>query len=1518
MPNHEVAMPDDRDDRERRLDEILGAFLADEAKGLAPSPSELIAGHPELARELTSFFADRRKVQCLLEPLLPPQAAATAAPAAAQDPTRTQTADVGPAEDAGTAAPDGDGRGRAAEPGIGGLPRSFGKTSGGDVLETIAAAVGPVPRVLLRDTDAAPGASVFRPGRDTGADPSVRYRIDGEIARGGMGAVLKGFDADLCRDVALKVLREDFLDNHELVRRFVEEAQIGGQLQHPGLVPIYELGTLSDRRPFLAMKLVKGQTFAALLEARPSPASELPRFVGIFQQVCQTVAYAHARGVIHRDLKPSNVMVGGFGEVQVMDWGLAKILDRSEGGGGAPASVPGDTVVQTSRTYWLEGASMPGEVLGTPAYMAPEQARGEIHREDTRCDVFGLGSILCEILTGRPAFTGPNVLEIQRRAAQGELSEAFIRLDACGQDPELVTLARDCLAPDRELRPRDAGVVSDRIAAYENGLEQRFRMAELERAAEQARAEEAARRAAVERQRRRLTVLLAATIIAMLTLGVGSWAFQARQRAERIAVATRAVSRALSDAQLLLGQARASASGDLSKWTEAMAAARGAASLLAGSEVDAVTRTQIQAAIRSLLDEGQVAEARIAAEKADRRMLDQLAAIRQGLDYLVEQRRIGEVRFAAAFRDYGIDVDRLPPAEAGAMIASRPTAVELVAAIDEWTFNRRSLNEEAGANRLMMVARAADPDPWRTQTREALARRDLPALLQRASTIDLDKVPPYTAQRLGHGLVELGEPRRAVSLLRALQRRNPGDYWITIDLIHALSALKPPPHEEIIRYFSVILALAPKSINGHRMLAEALLAAGRNEEAFETLHEAIRLRPRVAEVHANLARALAEVGKRDEALDKYRAASRLEPNDVRAHTDLAKALSTAGRQDEALAAVRAAIRLAPDDGWAQQVLGSILLTKRDWDGAAKAFRAAIQHGGKQDANAQHDLGVALQESGRIEEAITAYGEAVRIQPKSVRAHADLAKALSMAGRQDEALAEYRAASRLEPKDVRGHTDLAKALSMAGRQDEALAAVRQAIRLAPNDGWAQQVLGSILMIKRDWDGAATAFRAAIGHGQGQDANAHRDLGECLLQLGRTEEAITAYRGATRLDPDDAWAHGKLGSCLLALGKFEESIAAGRRALAIDNRLEWVHMDLAWACRWLGRLEESIAEFRKAIRLNPDFDVAHEGLIDTLRTAGRPDEAVPIYREALRLRPGDDRAHAHYARALKQVGRLGEAAAEAREAVRRRPDSGRHHNLLAWILLTNRDWDAAAAAYREAIRLGQDQDPWAHHELALALRSQGRLGEAIPEFQHARKVGLPGLPIAFAIKSDMAATERQRTIADRLPAVIRGDDGPADPKDLLDFAYLCYDRDLHASAARLFARAFEADPKLAADLAAHHRYNAACNVALLLAGRSKDDPPRDPICRARLRMQALGWLRADLTSLTHQLKAGTLEAQADVRATLRDWKFGRFGPDLAGVRDPEALTKLPETERKDWQTLWAEVDALLQRARSDSAE
>jgi serine/threonine-protein kinase len=209
-----------------------------------------------------------------------------------------------------------------------------------------------------------------------------RYVIEGEIARGGMGAVLRARDPELKRTLAVKVLLQEYRGQAEPRRRLLEEAQITGQLQHPGIPPVHEVGTLTDSSPFFAMKLIQGRTLHELLAERPSPAADLPRFLAVFEQVCQTLAYAHSRGVIHRDLKPLNIMVGAFGEVQVMDWGLAKVL--KEGPAGAEANSAEGSTIATVRTGSPGLSSQAGDVLGTPAYMAPEQARPPTWRRSRR------------------------------------------------------------------------------------------------------------------------------------------------------------------------------------------------------------------------------------------------------------------------------------------------------------------------------------------------------------------------------------------------------------------------------------------------------------------------------------------------------------------------------------------------------------------------------------------------------------------------------------------------------------------------------------------------------------------------------------------------------------------------------------------------------------------------------------------------------------------------------------------------------------------------------------------------------------------------------------------------------------------------------------------------------------------------------------------------------------------------------------------------------------------------------
>ena len=433
---------------------------------------------------------------------------------------------------------------------------------GHGVLKMLGQTLDNVPCVALRDSAAEGTEPVVRPKSEEMPERSSdsRYQLQGEIARGGMGAILKGRDTNLGRELAIKVLLDSHKDRPDVIQRFIEEAQIGGQLQHPGIAPVYELGRFADRRPFFSMKLVKGQTFSKLLADRKEQAEERGRFLGIFEQICQTMAYAHSRGVIHRDLKPANIMVGAFGEVQVMDWGLAKVL--SSGGVAdekkALTTSQGHSVIQTLRTK--AGSDVPGSsdsagthgsqtqmgsVLGTPAYMPPEQALGEIDLMDERTDVFGLGAILCEVLTGQPPYVAEDGRQTYHMAARGKLDDGFQRLDQSGADAELVALAKNCLAVEPKDRPRNAGELATRITGYLESVETRLRKSEIALAAEAARAEESLKTAheheaaaRAERRARRMQVrFVSAVLLAVLVGGAGAaWtaACQARLKNQAI------------------------------------------------------------------------------------------------------------------------------------------------------------------------------------------------------------------------------------------------------------------------------------------------------------------------------------------------------------------------------------------------------------------------------------------------------------------------------------------------------------------------------------------------------------------------------------------------------------------------------------------------------------------------------------------------------------------------------------------------------------------------------------------------------------------------------------------------------------------------------------------------------------------------------------------------------------------------------------------------------------------------
>jgi serine/threonine-protein kinase len=814
---------------------------------------------------------------------------------------------------------------------------------------------------------------------------------------------------------------------------------------------------------------------AALLAARGKLDEELPHFLGIFEQVCQTMSYAHSRGVIHRDLKPGNIMVGCFGEVQLMDWGLAKVL-RTVRGAERPIEgrAPDDRHASPD-----DGSSHFGSVIGTPAYMAPEQARGETGWLDERVDVFGLGAILCEILTGQPPYVGRSAGEVHELAAGADLTGAWRRLDACGADPELVAITRRCLSPLPRDRPRDASETVVLVSGYLCGVQERLKRAEVARV-------EAVAKAVEEQTRRRLAVGLATTVVLLMATlaGAGSLAVWNHQRRSA------EFDRALRD--VAVRKAEAETSGDdPARWATARESARRIEQMLDDAP-DLSSRSQVADLVADL-------KARADAVATDRKLLEELAEIRDVIaDAPFEQ---SDHAYATAFRVAGIDILERSPDEIARKLAPRPArvAVAIITAIDRWAALRRGHGDQDGAARLTAIAQAADSDAWRTQLRLALAEPDrnlrLATLRELANSVAQDGLPPIALAVLGEALLRAGDAKTAEAVLRPAQRQYPRDLELSLAVAQALEELSRRP--EAIRYYMMARAIRPQS--GHS-LAHALMSEQESDEAIAVFRDLIRLSPSVARHYACLGNALRSQGRvreANEVLDSGIAAGRetatKRPDDPFAHFVLGTALSRRGQLDDAIGEFAEAIRLRPD------------------------FAAA-----------HRNLGIARLNQQRFADAVAALRAAIRLEPHDHQAHAVLAHTLEALGRRDDAISELKETIRLKPDEAAAHYNLGQALFHRGRLDDALAAYRAAIRLKLGVAVVHYNVGHILQLKGQVSEAIEEYREAIRI-KPDFAEAHCNLADQLKAQGRYEEALVEYErghelGSKRADwtyPSAKW-------------------------------------------------------------------------------------------------------------------------------------------------------------------------------------------------------------------------------------------------------------------------------------------------------------------------------------------------------------------------------------------------------------
>jgi serine/threonine-protein kinase len=930
------------------------------------------------------------------------------------------------------------------------------------------------------------------------------YIVLQEIGHGGRGVVYRVRDPELNRPLAVKVLRHELRDEPDAVRRFLEEAQVMGQLQHPGIVPVHAVGQLPDGRPYFAMKLVQGHTLAELLGERPDPAHDLPRFLVIFQQVCQAVGYAHSRGVIHRDLKPTNIMVGAFAEVQVMDWGLAKVLtadvaDHERPRGEQEAQIlDGVDTIRTVRTEETGHSSVDGLVVGTFAYMSPEQAKGQVEQADPRVDVFGLGAILCEILTGLPPYAGRSAWELHLRAAEGDVANAHARLDGCGADVELIALTKDCLAVERERRPRDAGAVAERLVTYLAGVQERLHRAELERAAAEARRAEAEAKARAEWRARRLAVgLIAVTLLVVLT-GGGGWLWvqhvQTQRKADHIRQLQEqryGVEAALDKVAVLQKEAR---------WKEAKAVLEEAGERLGDSGppdlFERVQRCQSDLALVARLD--RIREDRIARVSG---RLDNRAAARQ---------------YEEAFREAGLWPRTDDVAAIAARIRNSAIKEELVAALDDCATANENVEREGW---LLEVVRRADPEPWLDHFRDPSVRRDKKALEALADELlrdeaKLARLKPQSLVALGAALARVdGDPSALLAMALALHM---DDFWLN----ELLGETRMHIHkwDEAEGYYRAALAARPQSVTTRNSLGAVLAHKQKNDEAIHHFRTAIALDKEYDNAHSNLAYALMAKGQIDEAIKEFGTALALNPNNAKAHNGYGMALYQKKEVDRAIGEFQIAAQLDQTASDPHIHLGEALWSKRKLDDAIRELRTAIDLDSK-EPRPHFFLGRALAEKKLLDDAIREFRTAIQLYPNSPDGHFCLGNALREKKQLDEAIQEYREAIKLNRNHSAAHGNLAGALSMRGQANEAILETREAIKLDPKNAFMHHNLGILLRKNKQLEEAALEFREAIKLDD-KYAKAYAELGLTLMYLGHFTEARELGLHCQKLPAADA--------------------------------------------------------------------------------------------------------------------------------------------------------------------------------------------------------------------------------------------------------------------------------------------------------------------------------------------------------------------------------------------------------------
>jgi serine/threonine protein kinase/tetratricopeptide (TPR) repeat protein len=682
------------------------------------------------------------------------------------------------------------------------------------------------------------------------------HEVQAVLGRGGMGVVYKAWHPGLKRAVAVKMLLAGDYARPQELERFLREAQAVAGLCHPNIVQVYEVGNVAGR-PYFTMELVDGDSLAERFTATPQPARQAAALVCT---IAKAIQVAHQSGIIHRDLTPTNILLTADGTPKITDFGLAR---RMEGGGGLTLS---------------------GAAIGTPNYMAPEQALGRRDAIGPGTDVYALGVILYQLVTGRPPFRAETAAATLQQVANDDPVPPS-RLN-CKVPRDLETICLKCLHKEPQRRYASAAALADDLHRFELGNPISARpLGLMERGLR------------LLRKRPALKAAVPASLLLALSLVVVTLWWRTAQSAAVQA----AVEEDLREAERLQQSC---------DYVNAIAVLSRAEFRLRNQ-----SSTELHNRLALASHNLQLATT-LDAIRIDRLWVKDATNPPNAGEWTSKSSPITR-RYEDVFRAEAVGILQDTPAAVAARVVGSPARTALVAALDDWAVGASNQNDRAWA---LEVARLADPDTWRDRVRDP-ATWESPARLNKlAASAQIAKQPPEVLVALGERLRESGGD--AAEFLMGVVLAHPADFWANVEMGNALARTAP---REASSYYRTALATRPETAVVHGGLGVLYYNQGRLVEAMDHLEHAVRLAPSESWSHNNLGIALSAQGQRDAALFHLREAVRLDPDIVRPHRNLALALESQGQLDAAVDEYRNAHRLDPNYNEAKWDLQRLLL-----------------------------------------------------------------------------------------------------------------------------------------------------------------------------------------------------------------------------------------------------------------------------------------------------------------------------------------------------------------------------------------------------------------------------------------------------------------------------------------------------------------------------------------------------------------------------------------------------------------